>query len=77
MDVNDLKLRELRVVEHGLNTIAKRMKAFKINRYIFHTQAHDEINETQKHGVMVEVDGKPYHGKITDILSWFTFLNRK
>jgi len=42
------------------------MKAFNINRYRFHSQARDETKKTQNYGVIVEVDGKPYYGKITD-----------
>jgi len=44
------------------------MKTFNINGYKFHTQARAETKKTQNYCVVVEVDGKPYYGKINDII---------
>ena len=67
----------LRAVAQGPNSIVKRMKAFNINGYRFHTQARDETKKTQNYGVMVEADGKPYYGKITDIIELDYFSKYK
>jgi len=40
--------------------MAKRMKAFIVNGYRFHTEVGDKSKATQNYGVMVEVEGKPY-----------------
>ena len=45
MDENDPRLKVIRVVAQGPNSIAKRMKAFNINGYKFHTQARDETKK--------------------------------
>ena len=58
----------LRAMAHGLNSIVKRMRTFNINGNRFNTQARDETKKTQNYGIMVETNGKPYHGKITDII---------
>ena len=58
----------LKAVAQGPNSIVKRMKAFNINGYRFHTQARDETKKTQNYGVMVEANGKPYYGKMIGII---------
>jgi len=58
----------LKAVAQGPNSIFKKMKAFNINGYRFHTQAQDETKKTQNYGAMIEAYGKPYCGKIIDII---------
>ena len=68
MEATNPRSKLLRALFHGPNSMAKRMKAFTINGYRFHTEARDRSKATQNYGVMVEVEGKPYYGKITDII---------
>jgi len=68
MEANNPRSKVLKALFHGPNSMAKRMKAFTINGYRFHTEGRDKSKTTQNYGVMVEAEGKPYYGKITDII---------
>ncbi|KAL8128742.1 hypothetical protein V2J09_017897 [Rumex salicifolius] len=51
----------------GLNRHAKRIHVFMINGYKFRTADREEFLKTQNSGVMVEVDGAIYYGKIIEL----------
>lgn len=68
MEATNPRSKVLRALFHGLNSITKRMKDFTINGYRFHTEGRDKSKTTQNYRVMVEAEGKPYQGKITDII---------
>ena len=51
----------------GLNPIAKSIKSFIVNGYIFQTVHHERYQKTRNSGVMVEADGQPYYERLTDI----------
>ena len=74
-DDNNPESKVLKAVAQGPNSIVKRMKAFNINGYRFHTQAWDETKKTQNYGVMVEADGNLTMERSPTSLSWTTFLN--
>ena len=77
LDDNASDTRMLTVVGRGPNSIVKRMKGFIINGYRFHTQMRDKSKKTQNFGVMVEVEGKAYYGKINDIIELDYFSENK
>ena len=51
----------------GLNPIAKSVKSFIDNGYEFQTIQRERYQKAQNYGVMVEVDGQAYYGRLTDI----------
>ncbi|GJY88324.1 hypothetical protein Tco_0502952 [Tanacetum coccineum] len=52
----------------GLNIAAKQYKGFITNGYRFLTRQREEFKKTQNSGVMVEVEGGYYYGKLTNII---------
>ena len=52
----------------GPNIVAKQYKGFITNGHRFLTRRHEEFKKTQNSGVMVEVEGGNYYGKLTNII---------
>ena len=50
----------------GLNPVAKALKSFVANGCKFRTVHRERFQKTQNSGVMVEVDGQAYYGRLTD-----------
>jgi len=67
IDGNDKEGKLLKALARGLNPIAKRFKGFIINGYRFHTKDLEK-KRTQNSGVMVEVEGEIWYGRLVDIL---------
>ncbi|GKC33034.1 hypothetical protein Tco_1040328 [Tanacetum coccineum] len=61
----------------GPNIAAKQYKGFITNGYRFLTRRHEEFKKTQNSGVMVEVDGGYYYGKLMNIIELEYFRGYK
>ena len=68
IDGNDKEGKLLKALARGLNPIAIRFKGFIINGYRFHTKDLEKKRRTQNSGVMVEVEGEIWYGRVVDIL---------
>nr|GEU94081.1 hypothetical protein [Tanacetum cinerariifolium] len=61
----------------GPNIAAKQYKGFITNSYRFLIRRHEEFKKTQNSGVMVEVEGGYYYGKLTNIIELEYFRGYK
>ncbi|GKE20147.1 hypothetical protein Tco_1431659 [Tanacetum coccineum] len=52
----------------GPSNVAKQCNGFITNGLRFLTKSHEEFKKTQNSGVMVEVEGGNYYGKLTSII---------
>nr|GEY59288.1 hypothetical protein [Tanacetum cinerariifolium] len=52
----------------GPSNVAKQCTGFIMNGLRFFTKCHEEFKKTQNSGVMVEVEGGNYYGKLTSII---------
>lgn len=52
----------------GPNIVSKQYKGFINNGHRFLTRRREEFKKTQNSGVMVEVEGGNYYGKLTNII---------
>ena len=57
----------MKALARGCNPITKRVKAFIINGYRFHSLDHGIQRKNQNFGIMVEADGETCYGRQIDI----------
>ena len=59
---------ELLSIARGPNNVARQFSGFITNGFRYHTKNRDRLRKTQNSGVVMDVDGKPFYGVVTDII---------